>query len=924
MKMPEGAAEEMSKSSGFTTVLQSAIELFRQVQQKTVRMGLLIDLVEANFTESLGDALLRGYNLHCSLHSIEKDEPSLDGFHSSLEQCVSVARKCSEEHCWLSAFVTACTTSAANANMEISSLADLDMLLTQTYTEIRLLDVEALLQNDRDVWRQCHVLMKSAKIFYRLQSSWALVNIWVSEMTSLVSGETDASSSTMEAGDHAYGDDREEAEGQERSVAEISLSNAVNCFELAWRKHRALFQDLFSGRLSGVTLGEICNAFHNLEENQVEVEIQAVQHYEELSGKKLDPKIQRLLEVAAKATEYHTRVSNILEAMVTTGCKKPDALAELCNILAPEQKTERAVTLYSCLSFVDGLKSLLSPTMDPVMSALAREQALEFWEFIRKATQEKFNFSSLDDTVDEMYGERLLSVDTIRSLADIQWSMHVFLETPPRQCNFKEFESELSTALSRQDNLDQKILEGLENFASVQELMDGLGSRTLQASKVVHAALTGGEFAIKLAENGVSMLELTCAQDGTSYSHSKLEDLRNIAQLLWSRSRESRKPDAAALDEDRVGELKVFIDVLAEMFEICDVAYELRSSGHVQYQEFEHSFSLSGVDQARIMQQIEEYKLQLTAKLDIWKTCLQRCRSKYFYLNFFWGQQLSMLQRVSTEKLEERARNELAEQSPLHLLVGDDVHCKHVIRQLADTNLDEVKTGSEPESEHAHRQLSAKCLEEMEADHDRLLQKIGDHLESALGENPWLGSEVRVSHFHRQDKATVLPGKLFVAVNVVESGSSNLLPTILALYYNTVRSLPKPCHILFCHDKMTEMELNLFLERCFGSAWRGISNALYCLVQPERLTDEVRFSLVRRLSMPEHPEIPSLLAMVSEVERGGINYVVEQLHDFKHMNVPLVQPDSIKHIAESRFSSYLVLTSAVPGLGKTSIAEGAR
>ena len=378
MKMPEDAAEHMSKSSGFTTVLQSAFELFRQVQQKTVRMGLLIDLVEANFTESLGDALLRGYNLHCSLHSIEKDEPSLDGFHSSLEQCVSVARKCSEEHHWLSAFITACTTSAAKANLEISSFADLDMLLTQTYTEIRLLDVETLLRNDRDVWRQCHVLMKSAKIFYPLQSSWALVNIWVSEMTSLVSGETDASSSTMEAGDHAYGDDREEAEGQGRSVAEISLSNAVNCFALAWRKHRALFQDLFSGQLSGVTLGEICNAFHNLEENQVEVEIQAVQYYEELSGKKLDPKIQRLLEVAAKATEYRTRVSNILEAMVTTGCKKPDALTELCNILAPEQRTERAVTLYSCLSSVDGLKSLLNPTMDPVMSALAREQALEF------------------------------------------------------------------------------------------------------------------------------------------------------------------------------------------------------------------------------------------------------------------------------------------------------------------------------------------------------------------------------------------------------------------------------------------------------------------------------------------------------------------------------------------------------------------
>ena len=887
MKLPVATAGKLADSTGFKAMLRVAVDLSREIQEKTVTMKFLIDLLEADVKPSLGKALVNGCELY--RHLYQEDTFDNTGLETSLKQYLEMATKCSKNHRCLVALLEGCAKAAEQGRVEVQDLDKVRENLEDAGRTIDQGSVQKHVENESKAWGPLNDLVQLASNLFPLHESWAFHNLWAMElkMESCMRSSDHATSAKGGATDDGSED---ENDGETFAVTQITFSRAVSCCDSARHKHHQLFDKLLKGKLKEVTFDEVCRAFRNTPATSAAKEIDAAKKYNTSSRKETEAVLPQLIEVAAMAEKYHSQVSHILQAMANTGCKEPSNLKKFHSLVQQEDRCWPLSELSALLPAVDSSLQHFGSSTAPVLDSLAHKDATAFWHFLREATAEKFNFRSLDSSVEEAYGVQHLSRDTRQSLIDVQWSMEAFLRSPTKAYKIEEFAKKLKAAVERQEDLGKKVLDGVLNLKRIQELKEGMGSRQRQASMVVRAALSGGVISLSLSEarDCTAAIRLECS-DGTKYDHAKLEDLRNTALLLWNRSKDTVSNLIGQPPEDtQIEELRIFIEIVDQLLEICRILSKLCSSGHVEFRKFEKVLRLS--HQPQIMQEIVRLKSHLAATLESWEMNLEVSRRECFYLNFFWGRQLSLLEdtcRGSFRGLEQR---HFAEQSPIHLVAKRE-SCERAIQQMSVMDIGDLG-------------------------HEERLQKIGGLLESALGENPWAESEVDLGHIQCQDKATVSPGELFVAV--LEPGSARILPTVVSLYLNTVRSFPMPSQILFCHEDIAVSEIELFLERCHCCAQRGIVNALFCLIHPERLTDEVRFSLVRRLLAPQHPR--SLLAVVSEVERGGFNYVVEQLHDYKHTSVPLLDRDSIQQITVGQFHSYLVLTSDIPGLGKTDLA----
>ncbi|CAC5371885.1 RNF213 [Mytilus coruscus] len=197
-----------------------------------------------------------------------------------------------------------------------------------------------------------------------------------------------------------------------------------------------------------------------------------------------------------------------------------------------------------------------------------------------------------------------------------------------------------------------------------------------------------------------------------------------------------------------------------------------------------------------------------------------------------------------------------------------------------------------------------------------VLENIGrplDKLKSGLHT-----TSLNFVEFQRHTKITnrVQPGIPYITS--LAKRSPLVIRTLLALYLNTTGLFPKANQFLFCRRDTTFEEISLLLNRCMQEKCpKSSMRSLYSIANIEMLQSQIQFYLhneIRRL--PTGADF--LLCLIC---RGHENHpFLDQFSDMLSRPSPLSEL-VLKQIMGDHWSHVTVVTSDVPGLGKSEFIQ---
>ncbi|KAH3751698.1 hypothetical protein DPMN_186267 [Dreissena polymorpha] len=149
----------------------------------------------------------------------------------------------------------------------------------------------------------------------------------------------------------------------------------------------------------------------------------------------------------------------------------------------------------------------------------------------------------------------------------------------------------------------------------------------------------------------------------------------------------------------------------------------------------------------------------------------------------------------------------------------------------------------------------------------------------------------------------------------LEENSDFVARTLMALYYNTFKSLPEPSQVMFCSGETSCDDIDLFLGRCLCSKKFFGHAPLFCVAYVEKLPNELQFHLVDRLRDLENVDDFRL----SVICRGSKNHpFVDQLAEYMSAVQP-VSDNLFSTILQQIYPQITTFTSEVAGLGKSTV-----
>ncbi|KAK3603848.1 hypothetical protein CHS0354_042856 [Potamilus streckersoni] len=472
---------------------------------------------------------------------------------------------------------------------------------------------------------------------------------------------------------------------------------------------------------------------------------------------------------------------------------------------------------------------------------------------------------NLIDAVEEV-SEHSVNETTVLGLIDVK----SFLQPVLKKSTESDVKNLFQTILKQMKKIKPKELVGKisdcrDNLHNLKSLYSNVANIGLKTREIIDNVIKMGIFCLKIDTTDVCVLSIEYMQNKKPTVHGQdlLIDLRSRALLLMNTESKSQMFETPKKKEN----LEKFVTHVETALQVGQLLTNLHMSGHFQYKLYEMKMKANG---------LESFKDKLNTEYRNWCSELEKCRDKYYWMNFILGSQLHILHDF--------------------LEIGNDKQRIHSMLQFIHP---EIKIVGMKEY---YSKLSSDGSE------SSLIENIALTLEDAMKDLKPVCRLMDASFIvFPRITDLVRPGKLHLVA--LEENSKLVMKTVLALYYNTVRKLPEPHQILFCSEDTSWVEVQLLIHRSV----RSKEENLFCIANVEMLSNEIQFKLVEAL---HHLSICQTF-LLSIICCGTENHPI--FHEFSDCIMPVhpISDNVFTNILQKFWPDVLSITSDVPGLGKT-------
>ncbi|VDI17462.1 Hypothetical predicted protein, partial [Mytilus galloprovincialis] len=518
------------------------------------------------------------------------------------------------------------------------------------------------------------------------------------------------------------------------------------------------------------------------------------------------------------------------------------------------------------LDRVESIRQFISDEVSEILEVL--KQATSLLQFLEEVVDE--DIRNLIDAVEE-HSEQFVRESTVSDLIEVKRFFYPILKKTYGD-EFTDFFSLLQKQLkSGFHSIPAKINDCMENLHTLKALYKNVANRGERTKEIIDSIVDRGKFCFRMESQKCEVI-VKYKQDKKNVSHnsSDLSDLRSRALLLMNaEDREKTRQKTKRRKDD----LEKFLLLVDTAFQISSMCLQLKRTGHFDYDRYDNTFELK---------ELQSASQQLKAEYEDWVQNLVACRRKYYYMNFIHPAQLQQL-------FGYLCKNTGNERNILTCL------------QFIDTNFDNVQA------------LRNQFQSLPEASNNReILQNISLTLQ-----------DIFKNHCPPRQKLTSQKKKVKIT-DIVQSGvpyiaalnadSPLVIRTMFALYMNTTNSLPNANQILLCRGETSAEEIDLFIRRCIDKPNNENERGLFCIANVEMLSNDVQTQFVEKLV-----HVPNGDYLLSVICRGHSHHpFLDHFSDRLSHPSPMTET-FLKECLRNHWSNVLVITSDVPGLGKTEL-----
>ncbi|XP_071105125.1 uncharacterized protein [Haliotis cracherodii] len=526
--------------------------------------------------------------------------------------------------------------------------------------------------------------------------------------------------------------------------------------------------------------------------------------------------------------------------------------------------------LYETGKILEHIDQIVHEQLSCILEELSKSSHLV--NFLQQIASE--DLRNLIDAVEE-HSEQSVQESTVSALIDVKRFLSPILRENPHS-EVEQILRMLQKSLSdsKITNLDQKISECNTHLHSLKALFHNVANRGEVTKEIVKKAVQqGSKYVFTLSQSGCDVnLKYKSRNTTRTHTHSDICDLRSRVMLM---NTDTKDQSMTKKSEKLKEEFEIFKQSVDVAMNIATILTELCQSGHPEYHD-KYTASLS----------IPELKLctvDYTAKLFNWRTALTESRSQYYWLNFFYPEQLRRIE---------------------HFFKAEGSEGERQICSLLSF------TGYEFQSLSQQKDIYSQVVKDVGSD-VFALKSVGKTLDKLFeGETP-INTPLPDTKSGRVADA-VQEGKLFVVG--LNENSDFVVSTLLALYRNTTGCLPKASQVLFCQEDTLWEDIELLLRRCLGA--NKEMKPLFSIVCVENLSSELQFKLVDVLETME--EKSYLLAIIC---RGSAHHpILDHFGENVHQVQPMSQ-SAMEECLQTLWPNVITVTSDVPGQGKSEFIQ---
>ncbi|KAG0610191.1 hypothetical protein M758_7G045200 [Ceratodon purpureus] len=459
--------------------------------------------------------------------------------------------------------------------------------------------------------------------------------------------------------------------------------------------------------------------------------------------------------------------------------------------------------------------------------------------------------------------------------------------------------------------LCEKLKACNKEASKLRRYFQGVANRMHKDNDQIASILKSGKYHFLLNEDGCS-LELKCNDAGLalpessessdkskSVASSQAVKLYNLPQLQELRSRarwtiasnayvkKSKTAQAFGTDEEiETSERSaiVFISHIDVAEQIVAVLTKLHSCGHFSYAKFE-----------RVIPSFAELQILadlLKSELGCWEGAMAKARNDFLCLNFFRSVELRLIVQEIMQNKSNQSEEKLEHCLDLFKWTGiSSVNLESVRRLASRSKVPQSVT----QIANRNEGLIYNCL--------RIISSV---IDSSIFQRKFNGRPAN-------DKAEGRQGIILADVDDPQ-GELNAIATLFAERDLVLQG--SASHVIICGPLTAWEDIYLLTLRYLKNV--GQKDYFYCIAYIERLSFDCLSQLLTLFQniVNEYPVCENELGLVS-CSRSKILQTLSQRLQIQVRHMASRTTDAIGNEADGRYSKMWVITSDLPGMGKT-------
>ena len=715
-----------------------------------------------------------------------------------------------------------------------------------------------------------HQLLSAGKFrtFYALTKSAVSSNTWSSDTSSLQSFDVSESLSTSCANLFSEEDTEEESSSDVDTVMVASFI-AGECV-MKYKHWLEKFTD-------AATLEHVCKygSYKDISNELREAAKEFKVH--------ISPKVLSGLNWLQSADDSRDRVKCIQKVLSVFDLKGGDTELEnaMAKFIECLEKCKE-VTVGELVSAMNVLQDLLNDPVEEWWDALSEiAKSSSLIKFLKQSADD--DFRNLIDAVEER-SEQTIDESTVSDLIKVKQFFQPVVRKPFSQP--EEFLDCLKKSVQKEDkNLASRINNCTTHVHGLMALYQHVANRGELTKEIIANALEKGRYKWCLLE-GMDVCAPELSYKVTKRGHKtemftvkadEMNDLKSRALLI---SASDDKEDSSVHKKKKSkASMKDFISVIARVQDIAQVVTELHHLGHFEYYQYQKKIQAS----KNMEKELTDMLATLQSELQTWKDLLADCRTNHLSLNFVFSDQLSL---VSSFLFTSGSGDITPQMESLLYFVHPGASTQHLSHAIHTVKLQESSVKGK-------------------------LQTIGETLDKVKQAHTVSRTVFPESQefLHRKNiTAVVQTGQLYIAN--LETSSTQTVPVLLSLFAHTMNCFPLPSEVLLCDDRTSWEEVYLIIQRCIKTA------GLHCIAYVEKLPNALQYQLVEELGqlMCHSPVSSYRLVLIC---RGGTHHPILDYFSSCVHQIQGLDTATLANILQSTLNEVVMVTSTVPGLGKT-------